>query len=54
MGCEKDEKANRIIIATDSDSAGQAMAEEIARRIGKTNAGKLSSQKVVKTPMMFC
>lgn len=29
------EKAERIIIATDADSAGQAMAEEIARRVGK-------------------
>ena len=27
--------ANRIIICTDGDSAGQAMGEEIARRIGK-------------------
>lgn len=29
------DNADRIVIATDSDEAGQAMAEEIARRIGK-------------------
>ena len=31
----------RIIIATDADSAGQAMAEEIARRIGKDRCFKI-------------
>jgi|TARA_A100001015_G_C15036920_1_gene736926 twinkle protein len=35
------EKAERIVIATDSDSAGQAMAEEIARRIGKDRCWKI-------------
>lgn len=29
------DSANRVIICTDADSAGQAMGEEIARRIGK-------------------
>ena len=38
---KKIEKANRIIIATDSDGAGQAMAEEIARRIGKDKCWKV-------------
>ena len=32
---KKIENATRIIIATDSDNSGQAMMEEIARRIGK-------------------
>ena len=36
---KKIENATRIIIATDSDISGQAMMEEIARRIGKKNAG---------------
>ena len=34
-------KASKIIIATDSDSAGQAMGEEIARRIGKDQCHKV-------------
>lgn len=32
---EKIDAAHRVIIATDNDSAGQAMAEEIARRVGR-------------------
>ena len=35
------DQANKIIIATDSDSAGQAMAEEIARRIGRDRCWKI-------------
>ena len=38
---EKIDAANRVIIATDGDSAGQAMAEEIARRIGKDRCWKI-------------
>ena len=38
---KKIEAAARIIIATDADSAGQAMAEEIARRIGKDRCFKI-------------
>lgn len=36
------DKANKIIIATDSDEAGQAMAEEIARRVGKNRCWRVS------------
>ena len=35
------ENAGRILIATDADDAGQAMAEEIARRIGKDKVYKV-------------
>jgi twinkle protein len=35
------ELADRIIIATDSDGPGQALAEEIARRIGKARCWRL-------------
>jgi len=38
---ERLDRASRIIIATDSDGAGQAMAEEIARRIGKDKCWKV-------------
>ena len=38
---EEIDRANKIIIATDSDSAGQAMAEEIARRIGRDRCWKI-------------
>jgi len=35
------DEAGKIIIATDADDAGQAMAEEIARRIGKDKVFKI-------------
>lgn len=35
------DNAGRILIATDADDAGQAMAEEIARRIGKDKVYKV-------------
>jgi twinkle protein len=35
------DKADRVVIATDGDSAGQAMAEEMARRIGKDRCWKV-------------
>lgn len=35
------DKAKRIVICTDNDSAGQAMGEEIARRIGKDRCFKV-------------
>lgn len=35
------DQASKIIIATDSDKAGQTMAEEIARRIGKDRCWKI-------------
>ena len=35
------DNAARIVIATDSDEAGQAMAEEMARRIGKDRCWKV-------------
>jgi twinkle protein len=38
---KKIDRAHKIIIATDSDGAGQAMAEEIARRIGKDKCWKI-------------
>lgn len=38
---KKIDRADRIIIATDNDGAGQAMAEEIARRIGKDRCWKV-------------
>jgi len=38
---KKIDLAAKIIIATDHDSAGQAMAEEIARRIGKDRCWKI-------------
>ena len=38
---EKIDQANRVIIATDADGSGQAMAEEIARRIGKDRCWKI-------------
>ena len=38
---KKIEAAARIIIATDADGAGQAMAEEIARRLGKDRCFKI-------------
>ena len=38
---KKMDAAARIIIATDADGAGQAMAEEIARRIGKDRCFKI-------------
>ena len=38
---KKIDSANRVIIATDADGAGQAMAEEIARRIGKDKCWKI-------------
>jgi len=34
-------KASRVIIATDSDGPGEALAEEIARRIGKSRCWRL-------------
>jgi twinkle protein len=36
------DECSRIIIATDNDSAGQAMAEELARRIGKDRCWKVN------------
>ena len=38
---KKIDAASRIIIAMDADAAGQAMAEEIARRIGKDRCFKI-------------
>ena len=38
---DKIDLADRIVIATDGDTAGQAMAEEIARRIGKDRCWKV-------------
>lgn len=38
---KKIDRSSRIIIATDNDSAGHAMAEEIARRIGKDRCWKV-------------
>jgi twinkle protein len=35
------DRAEKIIIATDSDKAGQVMAEELARRIGKDRCWKI-------------
>lgn len=35
------EKAEMIVIATDADSSGKAMAEEIARRLGKEKCWKI-------------
>ncbi|GER36806.1 nucleic acid binding protein [Striga asiatica] len=38
---EYTDKASRIILATDDDSPGQALAEEIARRLGKERCWKV-------------
>eukprot|EP00249_Psilotum_nudum_P007111 c20312_g1_i1 orf=569-2530(-) len=36
------EKVNKIILATDSDSPGQALAEEIARRLGRERCWRVN------------
>ena len=38
---DKLDSASKIVIATDADSAGQTMAEEMARRIGKDRCWKI-------------
>ena len=35
-------KASRIILATDGDQPGQALAEELARRLGRERLGCLA------------
>ena len=42
------EEVEKVIIATDSDTAGQAMAEEMARRIGKHKCFKINYPKDCK------
>ncbi|CAL9169005.1 unnamed protein product [Musa hybrid cultivar] len=39
------EKASRIILATDADSTGQALAEELARRLGKERCWRVTWPK---------
>lgn len=39
------DKASRIILATDGDSPGQALAEELARRLGKERCWRVSWPK---------
>ncbi|CAA6669870.1 unnamed protein product [Spirodela intermedia] len=39
------EKASRIILATDSDKPGQALAEELARRLGKERCWRVTWPK---------
>ncbi|KAG6500870.1 hypothetical protein ZIOFF_040728 [Zingiber officinale] len=39
------EKASRIILATDSDDSGQAVAEELARRLGKERCWRVEWPK---------
>jgi hypothetical protein len=41
-------QANRIILATDADKAGQALAEELARRLGRERSYFLL------TPFLVC
>ena len=45
------EEAERVILAADDDEAGEALLEEVSRRIG--SAGRLSTQRAVRMPMTY-
>ena len=51
---EKLKKAEKIVIAVDGDAPGKALAEELARRIGKSSAGPSSSPTTARTLTMSC
>lgn len=44
------EDAKKIILATDSDEPGRALAEELARRLGKGRCWKLDWRTVNSIP----
>lgn len=45
---ERIEKCKKIILATDNDSAGEALAEEIARRVGRAKCWRVQFPETVK------
>lgn len=45
---ERIEKCKKIILATDNDSAGEALAEEIARRVGRAKCWRVQFPEAVK------
>lgn len=48
------EQASRIILATDADTAGQALAEELARRLGRERCWRVTWPRRSETTKELC